>query len=252
MESPADKLKNIFHPIPDSNQKLTKFRCDTCKREFCGNLSHFRSHVLSKHRDIALNIGLVNEEQSERAEVQTNVSPLKKIKLTVNVNDLILGCVMMVVVSTVSMNLFNSAGWKLLTDRIFKATGVLINRKKIRDYLFIAYSQVKDMIRKELADKMPCLKFDSAMRFNKALFGCNVQYRHENKTVIRTLGVLEQSSSQTGASLCEQIEHMLHDFGKTLDGVYSTTSDRGKNMVKAGKLIREAQTNITLLDTIMN
>lgn len=36
----------------------------------------------------------------------------------------------------------------------------------------------------------------------------------------------------------------------TLDDVYSTTSDQGTNMLKTGKLICEAQKNITIFDAL--
>lgn len=68
MESPIENLKKIFLPTADSSHDLPKFRCEYCKHEFCGNLHHFKLHILRKHKDVALNLGLSSLEDNENEE----------------------------------------------------------------------------------------------------------------------------------------------------------------------------------------
>ena len=139
----------------------------------------------------------------------------------------------------------------MVTSKLYKSCKITMNRKKVKEYLLIAYKQIVTMITQEMKDIVISLKFDSAKRYNKYLFGVNAQYRLKNKTVVRTLGVLEQNDRQTGENLKQQIDHLLSAFGKSVDDIYSNTCDRGRNMTKANGLLISSQEQIFIFDAFL-
>ena len=57
------------------------------------------------------------------------------VRFGMMMNEVILGAVLMIIESNVSMNLFDSEGWKMVTSKLYKSCKITMNRKKVKEYL---------------------------------------------------------------------------------------------------------------------
>lgn len=127
---------------------------------------------------------------------------------------------------------------------------ITINPENIRAHILNAASQMYKLIADETRDTLISIMFDSASRNNRHVFGVNIRYIYEGKLRERVLGVLTQRNRQFGSILASQIRDLLAKIDKTVEDVYVSCTDNGKNMIKTSNIIIEAQKDLNLIQLI--
>lgn len=116
----------------------------------------------------------------------------------------------------------------------------VLNSQNLGDLIKKSATKLRQLIKNEISDRMISLKYDSASRLNRGIFGVNCQFMVEGKIVIRTLAMQELTTSHTGEHLKDEILDILSNYSIEKTQIYSSTSDNGTNMLKASELLEES------------
>lgn len=95
-----------------------------------------------------------------------------------------------------------------------------------------------ERLSEELWDKLLMLKIDAATCRERSV---NFQYTDGQQIVLRTLAVRELTEKHTGSYISSIVRRVLEEYNLTLNQIYSVTTDKGANMVKAVSLMTEMQ-----------
>lgn len=99
--------------------------------------------------------------------------------------------------------------------------------------------QFRSFVRSELKWKRVCLKMDEASRRGRSVLGINVQFLHQKKLVIRTLGLIDLEVAHTAENIKAEVIKLISEYGLSLRQIYTITTDNGANFVKAVELLKQ-------------
>ena len=229
-----------------------RWKCKVCAEQkpaiLVGNVSHLKNHLHSKHKDIAIELGI-----SERRRVRNNnhyegngeenaiFVSRKKVKFDFDINDTVRDFIKSILMRNLPITVADDMGKNEMIRKALQAFGVRWNRQKAKEFILKAAEQIYEIIAKDIENVYPSLMFDSASRFNTNVFSASIRYTKDGKLHDRTLGMLTQHGRQLGVVLADQLITLIAKVGKGADDIYSTCSDQGKNMIKASDAIREMQ-----------
>ncbi|KAG5675301.1 hypothetical protein PVAND_005213 [Polypedilum vanderplanki] len=265
MEEEREKSTNarVKEYFIDSPNNPKKKRCTLCQeeRDIAGSVTHLKDHIISIHKDIADGLGLkANQKRKKNNRPSSSVSDnnssgldemleaeiitpetIKKVRLTINLNDFLKEYIQMILSKNLSFSSADSIGKMTHVHDILSAFNTTFNRHKLKDYVLSSYKQIINIITKEVEGFLLSIMIDSCSRHNRNVFSISIRYLKDGKITERTIGMFTQTGRQTGAALSEQIKDALIAIGKTIDDVYCSCSDGGRNMQKASDLIFEGQ-----------
>lgn len=148
-------------------------------------------------------------------------------------------CVKMTTVHGLPFQSIEYAGFKEIIHPIEEALGITINSSNIHQYITKCSDKIKQIIINEVANKIVCLKIDSATKYDRSVLGVNLQYLVGPKIVIRTLAMIEVTKQHTAGNLKVEILNVLKEYNVNLLQILCITTDNGANMVKAVKLLKK-------------
>lgn len=117
----------------------------------------------------------------------------------------------------------------------------------MKEFILKAASEIYKLIADDAKDVLPSVMIDSASKNGRRVFGVFIRYLKNTTIHERVIGVLTQHGHQAGTVLASQIIDMLQKINKSVDDIYSTCSDNGRNMIKASQLLIDAQQQINIL-----
>ncbi|XP_070073345.1 uncharacterized protein [Drosophila takahashii] len=140
----------------------------------------------------------------------------KKVKFSVTMgrNEAKNACIDLVTKQKLPLAVFDSTGFKTLTNQIF--CGLNMPAVTSRNIMGLVEE-----------------------RCNRGILGVNVQFIENGKIVIKTLGLIELTKSHTSQNLCSEVQSIMDDFCIKKEQIYSITTDIGRNMVKAVDLLNK-------------
>lgn len=136
---------------------------------------------------------------------------------------------------------FDDSGIRMLLNpylHAFEQSGVKIDVSipTLKLYLTKYADDVRAAIQKEVRSKIIHVKLDMARHQRKSILGVNIQYIEDDKIVVRTLSMLQTSSSHTGEYICSLLMQILDDFKIKYSQVHTITTDNGRNVLKSVNL----------------
>ena len=184
-----------------------RWKCKVCAKQkpaiLVGNVSHLKNHLHSKHKDIAIELGI-----SERRRVRNNnhyegngeenaiFVSRKKVKFDFNINDTVRDFIKSILMRNLPMTVADDMGKNEMIRKALQAFGVRWNRQKAKEFILKAAEQIYEIIAKDIENVYPSLMFDSASRFNTNVFSASIRYTKDGKLHDRTLGMLTQHGRQ--------------------------------------------------------
>lgn len=238
------KLFDFFEPIVDDN---TKVKCKVVKCYATLNKkrkSNLRQHLKRKHLADPIVSTYLNKNTYKpriKAKIKKSGSAKKKnIKIKISRKIVVDACVEMVTKNGRPIIAINDSGFRAILDPILAGlanTGeeVIINQQNMIKYIGEANDTIRRRITKNLKGKFISLKIDVATRFFRSILGINVQFFHNGKIVLYTLGMIELKKHHTAEYIKAKLIEVLSRYDFPLDNVYSVTTDNGSNMLKCVK-----------------
>lgn len=100
----------------------------------------------------------------------------------------------------------------------------------VKQYIKQLAGQIRDEIRSEISGKFCSLMVDGATKAHRSVLGLYVQYMDDCCVVRRSLGMINLTSSHTGAYLADVVRERLRLVGIKTANVISVTTDNAANM----------------------
>ncbi|XP_070073359.1 uncharacterized protein [Drosophila takahashii] len=222
-------LRNFF----EYNTEKNISECKICKITLTGNyVSNLKRHLQAKHRSDYEDDDGSSDDQVEEKKV--------KFSVTMGRNEAKNACIDLVTKQKLPLAVFDSTGFKTLTNQIFCGLNMpAVTSRNIMGLVEERYHSIKIKIVNALKSRIICLKMDTATRCNRGILGVNVQFIENGKIVIKTLGLIELTKSHTSQNLCSEVQSIMDDFCIKKEQIYSITTDNGRNMVKAVDLLNK-------------
>lgn len=222
-----------FHSDPQDESNF-KYYCDvpqcgskiaTSRSNKIGNLKrHLKTHHPEIYRIIE--------------GTKTNHFEIKRLKL-------IQSCVELVTVNGRPYNLLDDSGFhgaieSILTELEEAGCKLTMNSFTIGSYIERVGKLIREKITNDLKNRLINVMADIATKHHRSFLAINVQYYHEGKIILRTIGMVEMHIRHSGAAIKDLIVENLKLYGVTMDQIHSFTSDNGANIISAARLLDDA------------
>lgn len=228
LESQISRAREYYTEVKVDGTPTKQFKCKICKKDRSGKCaSNLVNHLRGMHKEI------YDEEIANRAEESIHVKRLKTVY----------SCVELVTINSNPFSLLSSSGFRhALEDKLreFQLAGCSLNLSdqnvyEIKAKIHKTASEIREKIASDAKNKVIALMVDSATRNNRAIFGINIQYRHNGKLHLATIAMYELKKSHTAKYLGDVVIEVLKKCGLSLEQVLTFTTDNGSNMVAMAK-----------------
>lgn len=229
------KIRQYFKKINSSNENDFMYRCEieNCGKEINGKKeSNLGSHVRRKHQFFYDNNIAFRPKNDEEP------LPVTRLKFIQN-------CAKMVAVSGRPFRSLSDPGFIGHTEENMKklqigalADGLSApNYSAVKQHINYLADRVFAQIRSEVQNNFVCVMVDGASKFRRSILGISIQYVCEGTVVLRSVGMINLTSSHTAAYLMEQILSRLNFIGVENNRIISITTDNAPNMLAVPDLI---------------
>ena len=158
-------MKNyLLHKQVKSQFEISKEggKCKMCKKFYKGKLSNLNDHLLRKHKEKADEIELVEATSATRNRNDDEIQLIKRIKLDVDVNQLIREMIRIMMNRNLSMASADETGQISVVKNALKEFKIVMNRHSMKRYIQHAYENIFTLLREETENVLVSLMFDSA------------------------------------------------------------------------------------------
>lgn len=224
------KLANIVSYFDVSEEGSICLINNCSKKLISKQNTNLKRHVIAYHKEVAIQNKWISAAENS-----------KSYSINISRNEIITNIIKLVTVDGCSFSLLNFESFRSLLEPIFHALSLKINSQNIQPYIMTTANFFKEKIQTEIKNKLVCLKVDSASRYNRAILGINLQFLDEDIMIIRTIGMVEITTSHTAENLKLVIIEILLRYGISVGQICSFTTDNGRNMLKAVSLINEIE-----------
>ncbi|XP_040360142.1 uncharacterized protein LOC121048176 [Ixodes scapularis] len=236
----------------------------TCQIEDCQHVvsgdhgGNLERHLQRRHKEVygkllaekaTKRVVLGRDEDSPAAKLrQVDITSMlqptssKCVWLEITEDSIMKSCVELVTRNGRPFRLVDDSGFRQIIDPVLKALGArrAITAATVKDRVQEEAKSKREEISSSLRGRMFSLKIDCASRLDRALLGINVQYAENGRLVLQPLAMKELFDRHTGEHLRLQVKSTLSRYDLSISQVYSVTTDNGANMLKAVRLLGEA------------
>lgn len=225
--------------LSDELGKLVYFcRVDACVNSYVdksGAIKHLRVH----HKNVYT---AIRQNKNDFVNAGTEKTETFDIRVKVNLMDIRNACVDLIVFHAMPLCAVEYPAFKRILQPYLTALerqgiNLAINIKNMKDLIDERSDAVRQVIKKEVQNRLVCLMIDIATRYNRSLLGVSIAFRVDGQTNIRTIGMHILRISHTGKNISDIVKQNLSEFDISLSQVLSVTSDNGKNIVKSIALL---------------
>jgi len=245
-----------IHPVLSRYQydrETDKSKCliDNCssnpmKGKHVGNLV---AHLNRYHKE---EFELVKEEQkaiSVRKQQESRRAPPRKrrkvetsIAVRIDKARMMEACVSLVADSGRPLKLINDPGMRMILDPILEGlessgSSLTLSPATVSEDIKRQAAELRKTIKKQIGNRLICVKVDGAKRLSRAIVGINIQYIEDGKIQLRNLASVELKDRQTGIALKKIVKDVASEYGIPAKNFYTATTDNGANIVLAVKLL---------------
>lgn len=229
------KTVKYFERLNPDDDTNPKFKCliESCNKNYCAkHQTNIIKHVRRMHANFfASNIQVQKEKLS---------LPQKRLKFIQN-------SVEVVTINGRSFKHLDDSGHKKLVEEKMNeliATGYGEGLggphfTAIKENIAYLAKEVKTKIKEEVKDRYVSLMIDFATKHRRSIMGVSLQYVHNGKIEIRTIGMLQMHSSSTSANALNVLSELLNSYGIEKTRVVSVTTDNASNLSLMVKLLNE-------------
>jgi len=140
----------------------------------------------------------------------------------------------MVVHDGLPLRFFGQPNFRKLNGQIADRLKVSLDKDAIRNYIIQEANCQREILKKKLADSFVYIKLDLATCIRVNYLGVAVRFfdTAEQKTVTKTLKVMDTKDQHTSGQLKTMLLSILNDYGIKLTNVVCVVSDNASNMIK--------------------
>ena len=139
--------------------------CKMWKKLYKGKLSNLKDNLLRKHKEKGYEIELVEATPATRHGNDDEIQLFKRIKLEVDVNQLIREMIRLMMRCNLSLASADEIGQMSLVKNALKEFKIFINRHSMKRYIQRACENSFLLIREETENVLMSLMVDSASRY---------------------------------------------------------------------------------------
>lgn len=204
--------------------EIAHYICSFCNRELNGNnISNLANHIRVKHE-------ITYEEYYGRDGESIDVERLKLLQ----------NCVSIVALGGRPFASLSDFGFQRIIDaqlKKFTSAGIPLDLKQkhqpaVHEHLTKCAQEVTDAIKNAIKRNAVSIQLDIAPRLGRSIFGINVQYPHNKKLNMHSIGMLELKQAHTGKYLSKVYRECLEKHDIIKQQVISISGDNGANVQK--------------------
>lgn len=202
----------------------TFYKCKQCHGKYNGNKPHnLAAHLQRAHLQIF----------DEIYDLKKSSIATKRLKLLQNIVEI-------VTVNGRPFKYIMDSGFKSIIqsklDKL-KAAGHGINLSNpnlpdVKQLLHEIGNEIRNKIKREVVGRALSLLVDIVTKNNRSIFGVSIQYIHNGKLFVRSIGMIELLQSHTAVYLADVICNRLKVYDIDLKQIITITTDNGSNMLK--------------------
>lgn len=176
----------------------SKSKCSVCSQIVPGShLGNLRNHLTIKHPDVLQDLEADNDALPEEPAAKK-----QKITLVYDPNDVIESWLDLVVKEGRPFTTLDSPALKRLVGPIFKALDIdMLTSHNVAQAIKERAEKVTKTIKELCANRMFCIKIDSATRHSRRVIIVNIQLICKGKIEIKTIAVKEIPEKHTGKNI---------------------------------------------------
>lgn len=216
-----------YYKVAECTEAHVMCKCQLCPEDArsinATKADNLKNHLKSCHNT------LFNEKIADRIK---DPLPIKRLRILQN-------AVEIVGVNGRPFNWLLDSGYKAgIQNKLdkLKSAGMGIsfdgNMPEIKQQLKKMAEQVRDKIRNELKGKIICAMLDICTKNKRSIMGLSVQFIHNEKVTIRSLGMIELREPHTGKYLAKVLHARLAEYGIAKWQVLCITTDNGANVIR--------------------
>lgn len=114
-----------------------------------------------------------------------------------------------------------------------------INRVVIEQKVHEIFILIKEKIKVEIRNKPLMLMVDITTKHNISILGVNIRFWHENKFIMRTIGMEHLKKSHTAQNVYELIIELLDQYEIKPIQIFVYVSDNAKNVTNVSILLND-------------
>ena len=129
-------------------------------------MSHLKNHLHSKHKNIAIELGILerrrvrnNNHNEDNGEENTVFVSRKKVKYDFDINDTVRDFIKSILMRNLPMTVANDMGKNEMIRKALQAFGVTWNRQKAKEFILKAADQTYEIVAKDIENVYPSLMF---------------------------------------------------------------------------------------------
>ncbi|KAH9368001.1 hypothetical protein HPB48_010106 [Haemaphysalis longicornis] len=179
--------------------------------------------------------------QVDTSSILQPTSP-RRVSLEMTEDGLMKNCVELVTKNGRPFRLVDDSEFCQIIDPVLRALGAkrAITAETVEKRVREEAKRKREEISLPQDKRMLSLKIDCSSRLDRALLDINVQYAENGKLVLQPLSMKELFEGHTGERLRLQVKNTLSRYDISVSKVYTVTTDNGANMLKAIRLLGEA------------
>lgn len=132
----------------------------------------------------------------------------------------------------------NKSGFKKLNSETLQAlknanhgAGLGPKCRAVKEHMKYLASEIIRDITAEVKGKFISLMVDTATKYRRSILGISLQFLRGSSTVIRSIGMINLTSSHSAENIATKIFNQLKLFDIQISQIISVTTDNGTNMV---------------------
>lgn len=210
--------------LDDELDFMYKCKIGDCVKIISGKKQHnLVSHAKTHYTFFHVNF------QPEEAQLLT--MPARRLEF-------IQDCTEMVTVDGQPFAALNGSGFKkLIAEKLQSLTtaGFGIGLKApqceaVKEQIPYLAMQIRNQIKLEVKKKFVSLMIDTASKFQRSILGVSLQYMLESTIVVRTIGMINMTTSHTAEHIATEVLNCLNVFDIKTTQLISVTTDNASNM----------------------
>lgn len=236
-----------FEKVSDDEMDfMYKCKIGDCDKIISGKKQHnLVSHAKTHHVFFRVNF------QTEDAHLLT--MPARRLQF-------IQDCTETVTVDGLPFAALNGSGFKkLIAEKLQSLTtagfGVGLKAPQceaVKEQIPYLATQIRNQIKFEVKNKFVSLMIDTASKFQRSILGVSLQYMLESTIVVRTIGMINMTTSHTAEHIANEILVCLNLFDIKTTQLISVTTNNASNMTAMIQRFNEmfGQHAVTNEDTV--
>lgn len=227
-------VKQFLTPLKPDNPKNVHFVCqmESCNSVLSGSKGcNLVTHFEKKHPEVF--------QQWDGGVITENEWKIRRLEQIHHLSEIV------TINNRPFVSLQDSGFVKLRSRELKKLSdagygeGLMGRCPAVIEHIAVWASEIKKSITLEIKESLVSLMVDVGSKNGRDMLGISLQFVRDGRVVIRSIGMIQLTTSHTGLNIKDEILACLKAFDVQPSQVISITSDNASNMLKMIKLFNQ-------------